>query len=477
MLLQRSIRIVDSRLRLWPKRSLSNHSTNDSAIGKVQDHYVEKTPITSQLWQMRKIIQDPKHDTKNTSSTSDSKEIITKAPEESKIIIQYNFSSNANLRDLYVDVTNNMLIGKLFEDLDALAGNIAHLHCSDKDGKRRAVTLVTASVDKILQEQQLPIHEDVLMVGQVAHVGKSSIVVAIEIHQASIIDGDSSANHDVKLSEDQNVLEQNSLFYTTESRLFGSFFTYVARDPTTNKAVTVNKLQPVRSIEKEFFNYRQKLIDNRAKSSSSSSLDENQNKRELHINRLIDAGCVLRDMPALANASQRNTHINNAILMQSTTLENILVCQPQNVNTAGKVFGGFIMHKAYDLAIASCYLFAGKYPIFLESDRIAFKRPVNVGDLLRLRSRVIYTHHPRRPDSSEEISNDHQKVVVEVSCQIVKPEEAQSFVSNTFLFTFAVINDDVKKSSHQLKRVLPVTREEAVVYLLGEKSVEGDVVN
>jgi len=52
------------------------------------------------------------------------------------------------------------------------------------------------------------------------------------------------------------------------------------------------------------------------------------------LQQLIDRGQSLQDMPALAHA--------NTILMRSTTMENSFICQPQNVNTAGRVFGGFL---------------------------------------------------------------------------------------------------------------------------------------
>jgi hypothetical protein len=42
----------------------------------------------------------------------------------------------------------------------------------------------------------------------------------------------------------------------------------------------------------------------------------------------------MEDMPALASS--------NAVLMRYTALENSLVCQPQNVNMAGRVFGGYL---------------------------------------------------------------------------------------------------------------------------------------
>ena len=49
----------------------------------------------------------------------------------------------ANLRDLYVDAFGNVLIGKLFEDLDALAGNVAFSHCDDNNPLTRPLSLVT----------------------------------------------------------------------------------------------------------------------------------------------------------------------------------------------------------------------------------------------------------------------------------------------------------------------------------------------
>jgi hypothetical protein len=49
------------------------------------------------------------------------------------------------------------------------------------------------------------------------------------------------------------------------------------------------------------------------------------------------------------------------------------------------------MHRAYDLAQATSYIFAGAYPHFLEVDQIDFKKPVDIGDLVRLKSRVVCT--------------------------------------------------------------------------------------
>ncbi|CAE7585728.1 Acot10, partial [Symbiodinium microadriaticum] len=86
-------------------------------------------------------------------------------------------------------------------------------------------------------------------------------------------------------------------------------------------------------------------------------------------------------------------------------------------------------------------------------DTVEFRRPVDIGDLVRLKSRVVYS------------SGDTLKTVmhVEVTVQVVRPERASSFVSNTFHFIFG-FSDNVT-----LRRVLPVTNEEAAVLLQASK--------
>lgn len=56
--------------------------------------------------------------------------------------------------------------------------------------------------------------------------------------------------------------------------------------------------------------------------------------------------------------------------------------------------------RAYELAFASAYMFAGQRPIFKEIDEVTFKRPVDIGDLLRLTSSIVHTQ-PTSPDSNK----------------------------------------------------------------------------
>eukprot|EP01032_Pedospumella_encystans_P013733 gene13733-15798_t len=378
--------------------------------------------------------------------------------EQSRIVMRYCFSSDSHLRDLYVDHTGNILTGKLLEDLDALAGNVANKHCCDENLASKRLSLVTASVDEIIQSSPIPTSDDLVLTGYVVWVGKSSLDVNVEIHRAR--DYDSSAA--VPAAREQ-------------SRLLSSTFTYVARHRATGKAAMANPLALTTEAEKVLFAQRATAAELRRSQRDTPPVVAIEETEALQ--RLIEEGSAMQDMPALGH--------RNAILMKHTGLENSVVCQPQNVNTGGRVFGGFIMHRAFDLALSTSYIFAGAYPIFLEVDKIAFRRPLDIGDLLRLKSRVIYSsanpHHNGvnamgeaqcTPDLDEvkhrTTANDRPLLVVEVSCQVVRPEKACSFVSNTFYFVFGF----PEKSSVCLRKVLPVTTEEATMLMVGATAVE-----
>ena len=66
---------------------------------------------------------------------------------------------------------------------------------------------------------------------------------------------------------------------------------------------------------------------------------------------------------------------------------------------------------------------AGKRPVgFLGMGEVVFRRPVRVGHLLRLRSRVV--------------ANGHNWIAIEVHARILDPAAGTSDVSNNFQFFF-----------------------------------------
>ncbi|CAI8613324.1 unnamed protein product [Vicia faba] len=376
------------------------------------------SPVTTALWEARtktfERLLDPPRDAPPQS------ELVTRTPSQSRTGILYNFSSDFVLREQYRDPWNDVRIGKLLEDLDALAGTISVKHCSDEDSTTRPLILVTASVDKIVLKKPISVNIDLTIVGSVIWVGRSSIEIQLEVTQSKKEEGDS----------DLVVLTAN--------------FIFVARDSKTGKAAPVNRLSPETDREKLLYEQAEARnnLKKRKRGGEKKDLD---NGEENKLKDLLAEGRIFCDMPALAD--------RDSILLRDTSLENSLLCQPQQRNIHGRIFGGFLMNRAFELAFSTAYAFAGLVPYFLEVDHVDFLRPVDVGDFLRLKSCVLYTelHDPDQP-----------LINVEVVAHVTRPELRTSEVSNTFHFSFTVRPEaKAVKNGFKLRNVVPATEEEA----------------
>ncbi|XP_074581549.1 acyl-coenzyme A thioesterase 2, chloroplastic [Curcuma longa] len=382
------------------------------------------SPVTNALWEARSSIFERLLDPAKDGPPQT--ELLTRTPAQSRTSIVYNFSSDYILREQYRDPWYKVRIEKLLEDLDALAGTIAVKHCSDDDSTTRPLLLVTASVDKMVLKKPLRVDTDLKIEGAVTWVGRSSMEIQIEVRQNQ--QDDSKPSNPVALTAN---------------------FTFVARDSKTGKAAPVNRLSPeteqekllfAQAEEKDKLRKRKREEQKKGYETGVSSLHGDDAKR---LKDLLAEGRVFCDMPALAD--------RDSILMRDTRLENSLICQPQQRNLHGRIFGGFLMNLAYELAFSTAYAFVGQMPSFLEVDHVDFLKPVDVGDFLRLKSCVLYT----------ELENPEKPLInIEVVAHVTRPELRTSEVSNTFYFTFTV-NHDALKNGLKIRNVVPATEEEA----------------
>lgn len=226
-------------------------------------------------------------------------------------------------------------------------------------------------------------------------------------------------------------------------------FTFVARDSETKKSAPVNQLVPETEAEMSLFAEGESRNEHRKQRRQQGSLDASKEAvNQKRLKDILAEGRILCDMPALAD--------RDTVLIRQTKLENALICQPQQRNMHGRIFGGFLMRRAYELAFATCYVFAGARPIFREVDHVDFRKPVDVGNLLRFKACVLYTEVDRV---------DRPLIHVEVVANVTQPEARTSEVSNTFYFTFSVDSEISKTGIMPVRRVLPETEEEARGYL------------
>ncbi|KAL6655239.1 hypothetical protein ACP70R_006065 [Stipagrostis hirtigluma subsp. patula] len=386
------------------------------------------SPVTNALWEARSSIFERMMDAGAAGDQQQQRpqtELLTKTPAQSRTSIVYKFATDDILREQYRDPWNEVRIGKLLEDLDALAGTIAVKHCSDDDSTTRPLLVVTASVDKMVLKKPIRVDADLKIAGAVTYVGRSSIDIQIEVTQVE---------QECDSQSDPIVLTAN--------------FTFVARDSVTGKSAPVNRLSPETEKEKQLFEEREARdkMRKRKREEQKGALENGIHKFHAEAERLdslLAEGRVFADFPALAD--------RDSILLRDTRLENSLICQPQQRNLHGRIFGGFLMHRAFELAFSTAYAFVGQRPCFVEVDHVDFLKPVDVGDFLRFKSCVLYT----------QLDNPEQPLVnVEVVAHVTRPELRKSEVSNTFHFTFTVSSDSLKNGL-KIRSVVPSTEEEA----------------
>mmetsp|Transcript_48439 Transcript_48439/g.139292 ORF Transcript_48439/g.139292 Transcript_48439/m.139292 type:complete len:461 (-) Transcript_48439:135-1517(-) len=390
---------------------------------------IHQTPIVDHLWAKRKEAKKRAFTTPVEPSQRGERALISKTPEDSAQSVTYPFSDPDKrwLVDKYRNPWGYVRPGRLFEDLDALAGTIAFEHCRGVNPQEKDPHIVTASVDRIKYWQRPNLEHDLVLSGKVTYVGRSSMEIRMKAQA-----------------------EPSGTTYME------STFTFAARDPQTGRSVQINPLKVSTPEEEADFemgakrDVARKEARNLAEQSAVGRPLDAAGMKMAHA--LMAEAQPLLTMPSLAHETD--------VLMSSTRLQNTFMTMPQQRNTAGRVFGGFLMRRAYELARSTAHLFGGRRPVFHELDEVTFMAPVNVGDVLKFDSYVLYT--------SEEIDpQGHATIHTEVKAHILRPESRTVLLANTFNFTFGLAaNEDGTGGSAlgtevSLRRVLPGSYGEA----------------
>lgn len=295
-------------------------------------------------------------------------EHIEKPPSASLLTVLLPFGSDPSLRAEYVNKWGQIRVGKLFEELDAFAGNIAYTHCDDDDAETGPLTLVTASWDR-LDLLSYPLRPDVdyQMRGSVTYAGKSSMNIDVDL---SILPPKGATG---AAAEPVPVIQAST--------------TFVARN-RSNQPVPIPRLKPQSAQERVLFEAGRQGTEARKSARQASLLRQPPTESELQLvhSLFMESSSFTKEGPHGTATLTRP----NSIFTDETKLTTTVVTQPQDRNLHGKVFGGFLMRKAYEIAFAAGWRFTGVLPKFLALDDITFLAPVETGTLLRFDAQCNY---------------------------------------------------------------------------------------
>ena len=318
------------------------------------------------------------------------------------------FGSDKKLRKKFMiidkEIPGNIRWGRLLEKLDKLAEDIAldYVHEFEPEGR-----VVTAAVDDIALHTPADITKDVYLRARINYVGRTSMEVGIRVDQ------DKEAEHS----------------------LAACYFTMVARKGEGDEAESL----PIPSLEYESeieerrdndaIERRQKYQEQINALEEPPSTEEYQMLRELHKAQEED------DFDGLLAGEE----IRNSVERMYPDLENV----PQ------KIFGGYVIRRAYELALIQAEEIMPDRPIFVRVNRINFLQPIRIGDKLDFTSRIVYTG-----DTS---------MTLEIDIERTSMDKVTKALSNTCVFTFVNVDEDLNPKP--VPDVYPTTYAEDERYL------------
>ena len=337
------------------------------------------------------------------------------------------FASSEEYRSVYrLFNSDNVRIGKIFEDMDALSGDIAYLHAGGVSTLEH-LTIVTAALDRVMFDAPLNVEHNLRLQGNVTHVGSSSMEIRIDLIGENPTDSkDYSIGH--------------------------AIFAMVARDGKTYAAAKVPPLTPLSTSERRRW---EDGVTNKARRSAARTKDlrtqppTNSEIATIHTLYMSDNNNVTEHEGA------------PVVQMSAAAYNTTQIMQGQDRNIHGKLFGGTLMRLAYELAWANAYLLSGAIPRAQFLDDVHFLLPVDIGTVVEFKSRVLCT----TPATGN--------MMVYVEALMVDPIKQTRKRTNELYFGFNISNNNNNNNKQQqqalLPFVMPKTYSEAIFYIDGRR--------
>lgn len=329
-------------------------------------------------------------------------------PADTSIERELLFGSNPNLRRKFKildkDIPGNIRWGRVLEELDKLAEDAALKYIQQTEPNAR---VVTAAVDDIALHIPADISEDVYMRARINYVGRTSMEVGIRVDQ------DKEAEHS----------------------LAACYFTMVARigEGDDAESLPVPELDYETELEKE--RYHAAIARRKAYREQQEAIGEPPSKEEfLHLQEL--------------HLAQEEEGFNG-LLAGELIRSNMERMYPDHENVPKKIFGGYVIRRAFELSLMHAEEIAPDRPVFVRVNRINFLQPIRIGDKLDYTSRVVYT--------------GESSISIEIDIERTSLDKVTKALSNTCIFTFANVDENMQPQP--VPKVYPTTYAEDERYL------------
>lgn len=302
------------------------------------------------------------------------------------------------------DIPGNIRWGRLLEELDKLAEDIALDYVRQFEPEGR---VVTAAVDDIALHIPADITKDVYLRARINYIGRTSMEIGIRVDQ------DKEA----------------------EQSLAACYFTMVARIGEGDEAesLPIPSLEYESNIEKERYEV---AIERRKKYREQiDALEEPPSKKEYQMLRELHKAQEKDNFNGLLAGEQ----IRNSVERMYPDLENV----------PHKIFGGYVIRRAFELALIQAEEILPDRPVFVRVNRINFLQPIRIGDKLDFTSRIVFT--------------GETSMTLEIDIERTSMDKVTKALSNTCVFTF--VNVDEEMNPKPVPDIYPTTYAEDERYL------------
>lgn len=300
----------------------------------------------------------------------------------------------------------NLRFGLTLEILDKLAEETALTYVRQTGPEAR---VVTAAIDSIRVRNPADVTRDLRFLARVNHVGRTSLEVGIRVEQ----DGEGGAPRHIA----------------------SCYFTMVAR--RGERSIAVPPLEYSDALEQRR-SRRAKERRDKLRRLEDAAL-EPPTREEFEMLTLLHRA---QDEPGFAGLLAGN--------LIRHSWERVF---PEQENVPQKIFGGYLIHRAYELASIHADELASHRTVVAAVNRINFLRPVRIGDTLRFTSRIVYT--------------GRTSIAVEAKIERIGREKTVLDLSNDCVFTFVNVDDRLRPQS--VPRIFPTTYDEDARYLAAHR--------